>query len=207
LDVQLPPIPPTAEARQPALDAALAAIRAADPTFDSRVFAELVRTEFYRVKKAREQRSPDRLKAYLALALLEAWTAVAQQQRDQRLVMAIRALLVDDIRLMWAAHGPGGDVITVGIDGSAGVAGVREDSGQPLFGDGLARPLTEYWTWARAPGGRTIVESAAACPVCGAPAGSDGALCHYCGAALPGPLQGWVLVRVDERLEWAEQQL
>jgi hypothetical protein len=168
---------------------------------------QLVQAEFYRVKKVQEQRNPDSLRAYLAPALLQAWRAVAQQQRDQRVIMAIRTMHVDDLRLMWATHGPGGDVITVGIDGSAGVAGVHEDSGQPLFGDGRPMPLTEYWTWARAPGGHTVVESAALCPNCGAPAGSDSALCHYCGAALPGPLQGWILVRVDERLEWAERTL
>jgi predicted lipid-binding transport protein (Tim44 family) len=205
LDIDLPPIPPTAEARQPALDSALAAIRAADPAFDERVLLQRVQAEFYRVKRSLEERNPDGLKAYLGPGLLQTWRAVAQRQRDQRVVLAIRVLQIDDLRLMWANHGPGGDAVTVGIDGSAAVVGVREGDGQPLFGDGRPQPLTEYWTWARAAGARTNVDTATTCPNCGAPASpQDGALCRYCSAGLPGPLQGWTLVRVDERLEWAE---
>jgi hypothetical protein len=126
------------------------------------------------------------LRAYVAPPLLEAWAAAAQREGAR----ADEELTVEEVRLVWAEHGSQGDRLTAGIDCLAEL-------------DGELHTLTEYWTLSRPPGRQTTPASGE-CPECGAPIGSEHGLCRYCRVELPGPLQGWLLARMDEEIDWYE---
>lgn len=209
MDAPLPPIPDTPAARQPALEAALEALRASDPGFDEPALLDSLRKRFLRVKARLQARSPEGLGGEAAPALVQHWKQQAAQQLVSGVRVELRGLEVDEVRPVWLTLGPVQDRLTAAIDYRAASTGVDDQSGQVLFG-GEPDATTEYWTLARPSGTRTPAPDAAraGCPTCGAPVDPEsGAACPYCGGALPGVLLGWVLARVDDEIEWAPESL
>ena len=202
----LPQIPATAEARQPALDAALAQLRAADPRFDLGAFQEEVRRRFVWHRRQLEQRHPELLAGQVSPTLLETLKANAARQVAAGVRTEYRGLRVDGLRPIWLVVGPVRDRFTMAVDNSCAATGVSEDTGQVVFGGGEA-PAVEYWTLSRPTGAQTpdLESGPGVCPGCGAPADpSRGPICPYCRAELPTALLGWLLDRVDDTVEWAE---
>lgn len=177
--------------------AALQAIRSADPAFDSEALLRQLPSRFLAARRARADGDEQRLRAYVGAALLAEWSAGpgapdAPDAGDARASGEADDLSVQEVRLVWAEHAPREDRLTVGIDC------MSEVSGQ-------VHTLTEYWTLARPAGAVTsAAEGVEECPNCGAPTVGEDDLCRYCGAALPGPLQDWLLERVDEDIDWYE---
>ncbi len=201
----LPPIPATAEARRPALDAALAQLRAADPRFDLGAFQEEVRRRFTWQRRLMEQRRPEALAGQVSPALLEGLKANAARQLAAGVRTEYRGLRVDGLRPIWLVIGPVRDRFTIAIDHSCAATGVSEETGQVVFG-GSESPGVEYWTLGRPTGAASpdVESGPEECPGCGAPADpSRGPVCPYCRSELPSALLGWVLEREDDTLEWA----
>lgn len=202
----LPQIPATAEARQPALDAAMQQLRAADQRFDLGALQEEVRRRFVWQRRLLADRHPEVLAGRVSPALLEKLKANAATQLAAGVRTEYRNLAVDGLRPIWLVVGPVRDRLTIAIDHSCAATGVSDDTGQVVFGGNVA-PSVEYWTLSRPTGAQTPdVESGPnQCPGCGAPADPGrGPLCPYCRAELPSALLGWLLDRVDDSLEWAQ---
>jgi inner membrane protein import complex subunit Tim44-like protein len=202
----LPAIPATAEARQPALDAALQQLRAADPRFDLGAFQEEVRRRFAWQRGLVSDRHPEGLAGRVSPAVLEKLKATAVTQLAAGVRTEYRNLSVEGLRPIWLVVGPVRDRFTMAIDHSCATTGVSDDTGQVVFGGAVA-PGVEYWTLSRPTGAQTpdVESGPQQCPGCGAPADPGrGPICPYCRAELPSALLGWVLDRVDDSLEWAE---
>ncbi|HEX6488304.1 MAG TPA: TIM44-like domain-containing protein [Candidatus Dormibacteraeota bacterium] len=202
----MPAIPATAEARQPALDAAVQQLRAADPTFDVGAFMEEISRRFAWQKQALADRSPGLLAGQASPALLERWKDDAARQLTAGVRTEYRGLRVDGVRPIWLTVGPARDRFTVAVDHTAAITGVADDSGQVVFGGSSPSAKVEYWTLSRPTGAVTPdPESGASCPGCGAPVNRNrGPVCPYCRAEVPSALLGWLLDRVDDAIEWAQ---
>lgn len=202
----LPQIPATAEARQPALDAALQQLRASDPRFDLGAFQDEVRRRFLWERQLVSDRHPEALAGRVAPALLETLKANAARQVAAGVRTEYRNLRVDALRPIWLVVGPVRDRFTVAVDHACATSGVSDDTGQVVFG-GAESPAVEYWTLSRPTGAQTpdVESGPRECPGCGAPADpSRGPICPYCRAELPSALLGWLLDRVDDTVEWQQ---
>lgn len=202
----LPPIPATAEARQPALERALQQLRAADPRFDPGAINAELQRRFVLHKQALADRQPDRLAGHVSPPLLERLKQDAAQQLAAGVRTEYRNLRVDGVRPIWLVVGPVRDRYTAALDHTAAVTGVDDASGRPVFG-GQESPKVEYWTVSRPTGAQTpdLEAGGSQCPNCGAPADrSHGPVCPYCRAELPSAMLGWILDRVDDEVDWAE---
>jgi len=204
-----PPLPGDAAEREAQVRAGIAEIKAADPAFDAEVFMEQVRSEFLNVKQALSAGAPEQLRTYASPDLFQTWMAEGERQRESGVRVESRELEIEDTRLMWVFHGTAQDEITVGIDAACAVVGVREETGQVVFGQpGHAQPVTEYWTLLRPAGTPSAPPRPVAlqCPHCGAPLGrGPAAICQYCSGLLPPPLEGWEIARIDQSLQWLER--
>lgn len=202
----LPPIPATADARQPGIDAGLQRLRAADSRFDLGAFEEQVRRRFVWQRELLSARRPEALAGRVAPALLETLKANAERQLAAGVRTEYRNLRVDGLRPIWLEIGPVRDRFTIAVDHACATVGVSDDTGQVVFG-GSESPAVEYWTLSRPTGAQTpdVESGPQECPGCGAPADpARGPLCPYCRAELPSALLGWVLDRADDALEWAQ---
>jgi hypothetical protein len=181
-------LPSTPEARGPAITAALTAIKESDPGFDAGSLMRMLPARYLALRRAALEDDSDRLRLCLTPALLErgvpesALAPAGPEARDD--------LNVEEVRLVWAERLLWEDRLVAGID--------------CLFDDAEElRTLTQYWTLARRRGLLTPgAPLPAECPACGAPVASETDICRYCGAALPGPLLGWLLDSVDEVVDW-----
>lgn len=204
-----PPLPGDAADRETQVATGIAQIKAIDPGFDADVFLEQVRAEFLNVKQALSAGAPEQLRTYASPDLFQTWMAESERQRESGVRVEARQMEIEDTRLMWVFHGAVEDEITVGIDALGAVVGVREATGQVVFGQpGRAQPMTEYWTLIRPAGTSTAPPRPVAlvCPHCGAPmSGGPAAMCQYCSGLLPPPLEGWEIARIDQSLRWLER--
>jgi hypothetical protein len=185
-------LPSTPEARAPAIAAALAAIRRADPAFDIDSFMRRLPTRFLELRGAVNAGDLTQLRDYISDALLERW----QHEPDggRAAFEGPPDLAVQEVRLVWAQDDADEDRLTLGIDclGSSG------------DGDGV-QTLTQYWSLVRDDRLRSPERiEPGKCPSCGAPASRDLDHCRYCDVLLPGPLQGWLLDGVYREVDWYE---
>ena len=200
----LPAIPATEAGRRPALEAAEAQLKAADPLFDTSLFEAELSRRFLWVRQALASRSPEVLAGQVSAALLETWKQNAARQVAAGVHTEQTGLRVDEIRPIWLVVGPVRDRFTVAIDHTVAVTGVSDDDGRVVFG-GEEGPAIEYWTLSRPTGAQTVAEDAGPgeCPSCGAPADRGrGPACPYCRAELPSALLGWMLDRADDEVPW-----
>ena len=183
-------LPSTPEARAPVVTAVSAAISQSDPGFDAASLLREMPARYLAVRGAAAKADQARLRLYVSSRFLE-------QDGQLTLVQAERAQgsgdpSVEEVRLVWAERTPSEEHLVVGIDTLA------------MAGDDV-HTLTEYWTLARQRGLQTSQVSAAQeCPQCGAPVASGADICRYCETQLPGPLQHWLLDRVDTEIDWYE---
>lgn len=182
-------LPSTPEARAPAIAAAIEAIRASDPAFDVQGLLRQLPARYLQVRRARGQDDSDALRAYLSPALLESGDFGAPA--DSSSADDLSDVTVEEVRLVWAEHSPRDDHLTAAIDSLTELVGELHT-------------LTEYWTLVRPAGTATAQARGGECLQCGAPPTGESDLCRFCGSVLPGPLQGWMLERVDEEVDWYE---
>jgi hypothetical protein len=181
-------LPSSSEVRALWVARALHAIAGSDPGFDTEALLRELPARFIECSQSRISGDAGRLRSCLTPALLEQW------EKEEALQVSTSAesssTSVEDVRLVWAQHGPNEDRLVVGIDCLSQV------------GDTVHAP-TEYWVLVRPAGAQTFSGRADECPDCGAPSGEQVTLCRYCGAAL-GPLRGWLLDQADDEIDWYE---
>jgi hypothetical protein len=179
-------LPSTPEVRAPAITTALEAIRGGDPDFDSVALMRRVPVRVLALREALAEGDAGRLLQYAPPDLVEQWQGEVATGSPPA---PGGAGDVQEVRLVWAEHGPAEDSLVLGID-------CLTDSGEEL------QTSTEYWTLTRGRGERTPDVDDSSCPGCGAPVSPEEDRCPYCANLLPGPLSGWMLTRVDQEIDW-----
>jgi hypothetical protein len=181
-------LPSSPEARAQVVARVLHAIASSDPSFDGEALVRALPTRFGDCSRALATGDRDRLRNCLTPALFEQWqkgdafnhSAAAEPSETS----------VEDVRVVWAEHGPGEDRLVVGIDCLC------------QLGDTLHAP-TDYWVLVRPAGARKPSGPPGECPDCGAPSSAEVTFCPYCGSSL-GPLRGWLLEQTDDEIDWYE---
>ncbi|MHB8572929.1 MAG: Tim44 domain-containing protein [Candidatus Dormibacteria bacterium] len=196
------PVAPAA----PPVGEGLAAIIANDPGFNEVKFDERARMAFFMLQRAWMDRNLDEGRAYMSPGLYMTW----KQQVDQMVQLHKKNILenlnIQGLRLVAAEHTSDYDHITVRFDAVCADYEVDETTGKLVFGQKQDRPFTEYWTFTRSAGARTLVTGGVTdqkCPNCGAPLSvNETGECHYCKTAITSGQFDWTLSRIDQDHEW-----
>jgi hypothetical protein len=168
----------------------VAAIQETDPAFETTGLMSAMPDRYLAVYRATEAGDEATLRLYLAPALLEEWPP--SEARDASEAAEAGSLGVQEVRLIWAERVLWEDRLTLAFD-------CLRTSGEDLD------TLTEYWTLGRRRGVRSATGPVPTeCPSCGAPVDQGADVCRYCQSTLPGPLQDWLLDRVDRDVDWYE---
>ena len=189
-------------------DQGIAAIKAADPNFDPAAFVARVQKAFGALQAAWQARDVDTARAFMSPGLYFSWSAQVEQMAEQHRRNILENLRVDRVTPVRVLHGHVFDDVTVRIDATCADYEIDEGTQRIVFGDKTPRPFTEYWTFQRAieakTGERTLLDKV--CPNCGAPLDVNQlGECKYCKAAVTSGRFDWVLSRIEQEEEYAEE--
>jgi hypothetical protein len=198
--------PPPEAYGQPDVQSQLGAIRAADPNFSDQQFLDRAQAAFFLLQKAWQDRNVDEGRAYMSPGLYMSWKAQVDQLVAQRHKNVLEGLYIEGLHIVKANHDENFDNITVRVDASAKDYMVDDQSGKKVSGDNSPTPFTEYWTFTRSAGAKTLVTGGITekkCPNCGAPLDVNATgECKYCGQVVTSGKFDWVLSRIDQDNEW-----
>ena len=184
----------------------LAAIKANDPAFTEQQFLDRAQAAFFLLQRSWQDRNVDEGRAYMSPGLYMGWkTQVDQMTADHR-KNVLESLYVQGMHIVGASHDANFDNITVRVDASAKDYDVNDETGKKISGDNNDTPFTEFWTFTRSAGAKTLVGGGITekkCPNCGAPLDVNATgQCKYCNEAVTSGKFDWVLSKIDQAGEW-----
>ena len=141
--------------------------------------------------------------------LYQSWKAQVDELTAQHKKNVLENLYIRGMHVAKANKDDNFDNITVRIDASATDYEVDDQTGKQTFavgGSKADRPFTEFWTFTRSAGTKTLVSGGITekkCPNCGAALEVNAVgQCKYCGAEVTSGKFDWVLSRIDQADEW-----
>lgn len=195
----------------PAADtqAVLAEIQAGDPGFNEQQFLDRCQAAFFLLQRAWQDRNVDEGRAYMTPGLYTSWKAQVDEMTAQHKRNVLENLFIQGMHIVKATKDPNFEQITVRMDASAMDYEVDDQTGKEVFAVGgrrADRPFTEFWTFQRSAGAKTLVSGGVVekkCPNCGAPLDVNATgQCRYCEAPVTSGKFDWVLARIDQANEW-----
>ena len=202
-----PPMPPAGGYTDPA--AVLAEIKANDPGFNEQQFLDRAQAAFFLLQKSWQDRNVDEGRAYMSPGLYTSWRNQVEQMVAQHKRNILENLFIQGMHIVKATRDANFEQVTVRVDASAMDYEVDDQSGKEVFAVGgkkADRPFTEYWTFQRSAGAKTLVGGGVTekkCPNCGAPLDVNAVgQCKYCEADVTSGRFDWVLAKIDQASEW-----
>jgi len=203
-----PPYPPPGYGATD-VEVGLESIKANDPGFDRDQFLERVQAAFFQLQKAWMDRNVDEGRAYMSSGLYQSWKAQVDQMVAAHKKNILENLYIQGLHIVKAGHNEDFDSITVRVDASAMDYEVDDQTGKEVFavgGSKADRPFTEFWTFQRSAGAKTLVSGGITekkCPNCGAPLDvNENGRCKYCDAEVTSGQFDWVLSKIDQANEF-----
>ena len=186
----------------------VANLHATDPSFSIDAFQARVRTAFLALQDAWCRQNLDAGRGFLSPGAYFTWRAQVETMAAEGRRNVMEHLSVQRIDPVQIVHGRVFDDLTVRVSASAADFEVDRDD-RIVFGDRTVRPFTEDWTFQRSVGVATTQKAGTlenTCPGCGAPiALNQIGECRYCRAAVTSGKFDWVVSRIEQEAEGAEQ--
>lgn len=184
----------------------LDALKARDPNFNERVFAERAKKAFAVIQQAWSARDLAKAEAFLSDGIYEQFNIQLSELREAGLIDHMEGLNVRNAYAVGFQTDKNFDVIHLRIDASAVNYRKDEKTGKVVEGSRSPEPFSEVWSFMRKPGAKTgnkggLLEGQ--CPNCGNPI-KIGRLskCDVCNALLRSGEYDWVLVSITQACEW-----
>ncbi|MGA2496414.1 MAG: TIM44-like domain-containing protein [Tepidisphaeraceae bacterium] len=187
---------------------AVALIEASDPGFNRDAFVARMRRAFDLIQQAWSAQDLSRVRAFISDGVHERFSLQFEEQklmgyRNLTVLKAIhRSLIVD------AEFDEVFETLTVVFEAS--VVDYRESlaTGQRISGSDGPPRFTEYWSFIRRRGAKTLRDHPGLiegnCPNCGASIElNQNANCTHCGAVLRSGEHDWVLSEITQESEWS----
>ncbi|MFI5380455.1 MAG: TIM44-like domain-containing protein, partial [Tepidisphaerales bacterium] len=186
---------------------AVEAITASDPGFDREAFIARMRRAFDLIQQAWSAQDLSRVRAFISDGVHERFSLQFEEQklmgyRNITVLKGIhRSLIVD------AQFDEVFETVTVVFEAS--VTDYRQSlaTGQKISGSAGPPQFSEYWSFLRRRGAKTLHEHPGLvegnCPNCGAAIElNQNANCTHCGAVLRSGEHDWVLCEITQESEW-----
>jgi len=189
--------------------AALAALHAADQSFDPPAFYARITQAFLKTQAAWCSQNLATIRPFVSDGIFERFLLQIGEQKDLGYRDQMDNLQVTGINLDQVVAGTHFDMAVVRITARAADYEVTLANGTPLHGRAAAESFTEYWSFVRRRGVTTRTTAGLMeghCPNCGAAVEINEATnCPGCKALLRSGEFDWVLVEITQASEWHER--
>lgn len=202
------PYPVAGAPPEPVQDVAaeLQALRTADPGFNERQFLDRAQAAFFLLQKAWMERDLSISRAVMSEGLYQRWKIQIDQMVAAHKKNILENLFIAGAEIVKVERDPRLEAITVRIRASAADYEMDEQTGKIIFGSKQDQPFTEYWTFMRSAGTKTLAQGGVTeskCPNCGAPLTiNESGVCRFCNVVVTSGTFDWVLDNITQADEW-----
>ena len=185
---------------------AVAAIRSRDPEFDMTAFCGRARQAFLKIQSAWSDQDLSSVRPFISDGIHERFSLQIEMQKAEGIRNEMESVHVDAVDPVAVYTSQNFDTIHLRIEARATDYKVQLDSGKKIRGSDISGPFTEYWSFSRRPGVKSLATAGAIegnCPRCGASLKVvDRAECESCGATVNSGEYDWVLTEITQEQEW-----
>ncbi len=177
------------------------ALKAADPSFDENAFKQRVANSFVNVQDRWTDGNLGGIRHLTTDGVQERFQILLDMNKMRSFVNITKSVKVKDVRYIEILRDDFFDTIQVEICASA-IDYYTDLAGGKIVGGSLeSEPFTEYWSFLRRRGAKTVAKGLAAgnCPACGAGiALTDRGECAHCKAIVNSGSYDWVLAEITQ---------
>jgi hypothetical protein len=184
---------------------ALDAIRQRDPGFSDQAFIGRASRAFMLLQEGWSNQDLSRVRAFISDGVRERFELQFDMQRAQGFRNRLEDIAILAADIAEASSDRHFDTLHVRFQARMRDEDVHLQTGKVLRRN-TSEPFTEYWTFLRRPGARTLEKGGlieGLCPNCGADLQiSDAGQCEYCHALVASGEYDWVLTEITQASEW-----
>jgi rubrerythrin len=183
---------------------AIDTLRRSDPTFDPEQFYTRVGAAFLALQQAWSDQTTDPVRPFISDGILERFTLQFDEQKFLQYRNVMENVAVESASLVQVLSDHLYDTATLRIHAVASDYEL-DAAAKVRFGSRLPKPFTEYWSFLRKRGAKSIPTGLMEgnCPNCGAAVGiNQNANCPHCKASLRSAEYDWVLVEITQEDAW-----
>lgn len=188
------------------LNAGVARIRERDAEFDPDALIERIKGAFNVVQEAWCAQQLDPIRPFVTDGVFERFSLQVAELKARGLVNQMDGLTIDSISLADAHSDEMFDTITFKITASAVDKEVAVATGKVISGSRSREAFTEYWSFIRRPGAKSLAGAGLMegnCPNCASRLELNAsAKCQSCGALIKSGQYDWVLAEITQACEW-----
>ncbi len=182
-------------------------IKDKDPEFEELPLIEKAKTIFLKLQDAWSNQDMKPVRCFVSDGIYERFTQQLEIQKNSLIKNVTKDIKIINTKLITVESDHYFDTVHIMITASAIDYYVRTDNGKQVGGNIMqSEPFTEYWSFLRRPGTKTLSEKGlfeGFCPNCGTPLElSDSIICPSCKAVINSGEYDWVLAEITQASEW-----
>ena len=185
---------------------ALATLVSRDADFNETAFLGRVTTAFMQLQQAWCNQNLEPVRPFVSDGIWERFSLQIREQKDAGYRDYMEHIQVLDAQIAQIESDQVFDTLTVMVHASAVDYRVALESGKRLSGATQPEPFTEYWSFIRRPGAKTLQGGGLIegnCPNCGAGLRlNEAAECEACNSLVKSGEYDWVLAEITQACEW-----
>lgn len=180
-----------------------------DPAFNREVFIERIKDAFNQVQHAWAEQDMKPVRRLVSDGVFERFALQFELQKASMVCNKMENIQILNAEIADIDFDRCFDTIHVKITASAADYFIRTDNGKKISGTQDVEPFTEYWSFLRRPGVKTLTTPGlieGCCPNCGAVLDIvDCTACPACKALINSGEYDWVLAEITQQAEWTPQ--
>ncbi len=186
---------------------AVATLQESDPDFDPAAFENRFAGAFHQIQDAWAAQDMERVRAFVSDGVFERFTLQILEQRDLGYRDHMEDIRIERATIAEAASGGIFDVVTIMVAATLVDYRVSLETGTYLSGEKKRHGFTEFWSFVRRTGARTVAGKPGliegSCPNCGAAIQmNQTGKCESCEALLRSGEFDWILSEITQACEW-----
>jgi len=178
-----------------------------DPNFSELPLIDRAKKTFMKVQDAWSNQDMSSVRPLVSDGIYERFSLQTKIQKDSLTKNIVKNINIINTNLVSVESDHFFDTVHIMITASSIDYYERIDNGKQLSGNIMqAEPFTEYWSFLRRPGAKSLTDKGLIegfCPNCGTPLElSDSTVCPSCKAVVNSGEYDWVLAEITQASEW-----
>jgi len=184
----------------------LNSLRSRDPDFDEEQFLSRAGAAFVKIQDAWSNQDLSPARPFISDGIQQRFALQIDMQQAEGYRNLMEEVRVHDSEIVAIYSDDHFDTIHVRIPASAVDYNVDAKTGRRVSGSKTAESFTEYWSFHRRHGAKTVARPGGIegnCPSCAAPLKmADNTKCENCGSTVNSGEHDWVLAEITQAQEW-----